>query len=139
LKLLVSVCQRQAPSAEELLFPDDHPAVEKDLLRRVSETHNHCDPKRGWVKEHVKLYADNRLRWGCKPPCPGTAESMWFQSLTPYHQSLLILQQHRLLSQIVPGTASGQARTSAPTALGQACASDPTASGQAGENLRPKF
>lgn len=108
LRSLVQVCQRRPPSARNLLLQDDDPAVEQELVRRVSLGHITGDVSRSWITEHQHLYSQLRLSWGAPPPHQRTAQSSWLSTLTPLHRSTLILHQHRLVSSSLSATASGQ-------------------------------
>jgi len=124
LRALVQVCQRQPPSAEELLLAADDAAVEKELLRRVSAGEANTDPNRSWIPEHQFMHGQLRISWGAPPPHAESAASPWLRTVTPLQKSTLTLHQHKLLSSgRALSTASGQAvvaKEAAPTALGQA-------------------
>ena len=109
--MLVHLCQRKCPKAQDILLLDGDEAVCRNLLHRLKQGHRNLKG-RDWVDAHAKTYSQLQLSWGVKSPDLRTRGSRWLRTLTPQQQSVLVFAQHKhICSTSVArrsGTASGQ-------------------------------
>ena len=109
--MLVHLCQRKCPKAQDILLLDGDEAVCRNLLHRLKQGHRNLKG-RDWVDTHAKTYSQLQLSWGVKSPDLRTRGSRWLPTLTPLQQSVLVFAQHKhICSTSVArrsGTASGQ-------------------------------
>ena len=80
---LVRLCQRAPPCLRDVLYRDDHPAVEKELTRRLGEGTPTGKTSTDWADSHMRLYRSKGLRWGTSLLNEATQSSPWIRFVLP--------------------------------------------------------